>query len=126
MFGATSGQQVPNAALTTGRYASRLSNTANFAVFDALVIHAPNLTSTSYFNGKGSDVIAQFQLSATAVGSVYSYSPPNPEKVVADMLSGGMSHSQMTFRLTDQAGVAVNTNNENWTFNIMISYDVLD
>lgn len=123
MLGTTAENLIPN-ALTTGAYFEKAANIADFAVFSSLAIHCPQITSQSNFVGATSDVVAQFQLTSTSIGSVYTYDPNVPEKIPADLLSGGSQFAQMTFRLTDQAGVLVDTNNEDWSFNLQIEFDM--
>ncbi len=98
-------------------------NIAAFNVIDFFLIHSDLVSRGIRVNNVYDQVIAQvFITAATNVGSQIISTPFNPPKSPAWELIGS-TRNRIRFWLTDQNGVAVNTNTEDWSARIIIEYD---
>lgn len=95
-------------------------NIAAFNTIDFFLIHSDIVSRGIRVNNVYDQVIAQVLID-TAPGSQIISTPFNPPKSPAWELIGA-TRNRIRFWLTDQNGVAVNTNNENWTARIIIEY----
>jgi hypothetical protein len=95
-------------------------NIAAFNTIDFFLIHSDLVSRGIRVNNVYDQVIAQVLID-TAPGSQIISTPFNPPKSPAWELIGA-TRNRIRFWLTDQNGVAVNTNNENWSARIIIEY----
>ena len=98
-------------------------NVAAFNTLTSFLIHAQNLINVGLpVNNTYNQVIANVFVNVLP-GSLINYTPENPPKVVSNELIGAL-RSNITFSLTDQDNVNVDTNGEYWSFTIVIRYFV--
>ena len=98
-------------------------NVAAFNTLTSFLIHARNLINTGLpVNNTYNQVIANVFVNVLP-GSLINYTPVLPPKIVSNELIGSL-RSNLTFSLTDQSNVEVDTNGEFWSFTIIIRYFV--
>jgi len=111
-----SGPGVPAGTIVTS------PNIAKFDVFTSFLIHSDLVHSGIPVNDVSSSVLANVFIDVLP-GSLINYTPTNPPIVDATELIGA-KRSQIFFFLTDQKDVRLDTNDEYWSFTIVIDYYV--
>lgn len=97
------------------------TNTAAFNTIDYFLIHSDIVPQGIRTNNSYNQTIAQVLID-TSPGSQIVSRPFNPPKVEAQNLIGALRR-RLKFWLTTQDGVTlVDTNNENWSARVIISY----
>ena len=95
-------------------------NTARFNTINSLLIHSNLVTQGIQVNGSYSQTIAQLFIDSEP-GSQILYRPFQPTEIGADHLAGQLITS-ISFRLTNEQNINVDTNGENWSLRLKISY----
>lgn len=96
-------------------------NVAAFNQIDYFLIHSDIVTRGIRVNNVYDSVIAQILIN-TGPGSQIVSTPFNPPKSPAPELIGA-SRNRLRIWLTDQNGIAVNTNTENYSARIIIEFE---
>lgn len=109
-----SGPGVPVGTIVTS------PNIAKFDVFTSFLIHSDLVHSGIPVNDVSSSVLANVFIDVLP-GSLINYTPTNPPIVDATELIGA-KRSQIFFFLTDQKDIRLDTNDEYWSFTIVIDY----
>lgn len=104
LLGTTLNQKIPSGGLTTGAYSELATNVATFNSILQLYLHT-NLTNSSLFAGKQSDIIASITPTAE-IGSIQETSPTN---LLWTSMSdkAGMLINTINLNITDQSGNTV-------------------
>lgn len=123
LLGFTSNQLVPSSGLAGSDISQKAPNVADFSNLSSILVHT-SLISKSNFNGSQSDVL---YLTAPTVeaGSSQKSEPIHAVKVPANNLKG-ISLDDVTFSITDQNNLPLNTNSENWQLSLVIEYELPD
>ena len=95
-------------------------NEAGFNVIDYFLLHSDLTDQGIRINNKYNNVIARVLINVSP-GSQIVTNPFNVIKTSAVKLRGGLT-TDMRFWLTDQNSNAVNTNEQNWSMELNISY----
>lgn len=99
-------------------------NIANFALIQSYQIRSSLANPGLRVGGRREDVLAPVPITA-GPGFQIVYAPFNPVKLSEDWMRGARLDS-LTFRLTDQTGAEVDTNNEYWSARVELSYWVTE
>lgn len=113
-------QNIPATGFTTGVFSERASDIAQFSDLTTILIHS-SLSTGTIFNGNSSDVLGTVPITA-APGSLITYYPTNIIKIPSNNLIG-IQITSATFYITDQKNKLLNTNKENWNFEMTIEYE---
>ena len=95
-------------------------NIANFNTIDSFTIISDICDSGIRLNNKFSNIISTVLIDVRPGSQIVSR-PFLPPKVGCNKLIGGYK-TRLNFRLADQNGNAVNTNGENWTARLNLTY----
>lgn len=104
----------------TSPFSYTAPNTANFNNIDYFLIHTDMCDLGMRVGDSYSQTLARVLITASP-GSQIIYTPQNPPKVSANKLKGA-SITTLTFWLTDQNNVGVNTAGDNWSVELLLSY----
>ena len=95
-------------------------STANFNTINSLLVHSSLVNQGIQINGNFSQTIAQIFIDSEPSTQVL-YRPFVPTPISADHLAGQLINS-INFRLTNELNQNVDTNGENWSLRLKISY----
>ena len=116
-------QKLPASALTTTAVYLTGDVVANFGSLTAFLISS-SLASGSLTNVNGVASTGIYRGPITvAPGSLNSYAPYQPLKISNSKLAG-QSIGLVNYALSDQNGVTLDTNGEDYSFTLVISYEI--
>ena len=95
-------------------------NTARFNVVNSLLIHSDLVRQGIQINGAYTQTIAQIYID-TEPGLQILYRPFQPTPIACDHLAGQLINT-MKFRLTDELNQNIDTNGEDWSIRLRITY----